>query len=248
MIKVSIVNYYNTLPFRWALQQSELMKEIDLQQDIPSICAQKLKFNQVDLALVPVALLPELSNYKIVTDYCIGANGKVDSVKLYAQTELSKITGITLDYQSKSSITLTKILAREYWKIHPRYEPAMPGFESRVNGSEAAVIIGDRAFEWNGKYTYEWDLSEQWQLFTHLPFVFAAWVTTSNTLSTDFLARFNAALKSGIDNIDKAISQMPAPIIKGLQPEHYLKERISYLLDEDKQKGLDLFLSKIKML
>ena len=80
-IKISIVNYTNTLPFKWALKQSELIKKIDLQEDIPSICGQKLKFKQVDLALMPVAMLTELDTFFIETDFCIGANGRVDSVK-----------------------------------------------------------------------------------------------------------------------------------------------------------------------
>lgn len=115
-IKISIVNYTNTLPFKWALKRSELLKKIDLQEDIPSICAQKLKFNQVDLALVPVALIPELDTYFIETDFCIGADGIVDSVKLYSSVPLSEIKTVTLDYQSKSSITLTKILFQFFWK------------------------------------------------------------------------------------------------------------------------------------
>ena len=65
-MKISIVNYTNTLPFRWALHNSNFIKKIDLQEDIPSICAQKLKYQQVDVALVPVALLPELNNYYII--------------------------------------------------------------------------------------------------------------------------------------------------------------------------------------
>jgi chorismate dehydratase len=245
VIKVSIVNYYNTLPFRWSIRNNPLLKEIDLQEDIPSICAQKLKFGQVDLALVPVAVLPELTHYKVVTDYCIGAVGKVDSVKLYSQVDLTEISRITLDYQSKSSITLTKVLAKEFWKINPEYKPAMPGFESEVKGTEAAVIIGDRAFEWNGRYNFEWDLSEQWQLYTKLPFVFAAWVTTNQQLSPDFLERFNTVLKHGIENIDLAIAEMPTKLIPGLNASLYLKHRISYLLDSDKRNALDLFLTKL---
>src|SRR5688572_6575193 len=100
-IRISIVNYTNTLPFKWALKRDSLLKRIDLQEDIPSICAQKLKFGQVDLALVPVALIPELDKYFIETDYCIGADGVVDSVKLYSEVPLEEITSITLDYQSK---------------------------------------------------------------------------------------------------------------------------------------------------
>ena len=76
-VKISIVNYTNTLPFKWALKRSELFQRIDLQEDIPSICAQKLKYKQVDLALVPVALLRELPGYCIETDFCIVAFKKV---------------------------------------------------------------------------------------------------------------------------------------------------------------------------
>jgi chorismate dehydratase len=245
MFKVSIVNYYNTLPFRWALRNSNLLHEIDLQEDIPSICAQKLKYNQVDLALVPVALLPELDNYTIISDYCIGAVGEVDSVKLYSQVDLDQIESITLDYQSKSSITLTQLLAKEFWKINPKYIAAKPGFESEVNDTNAAVIIGDRAFEWNGKYNFEWDLSEQWQLYTGLPFVFAAWVTTK-VLPSSFIETFNSILKQGIENIPQAIQQMPVSTVKQMNPLHYLTQRISYNLDEEKKKALQLFISKIK--
>src|SRR5687767_12895253 len=102
-VRISIVNYTNTLPFKWALKGDPILERIDLQEDIPSICAQKLKYKQVDLALVPVALIPELDTYYIETDYCIGANGIVDSVKLYSRVPLSEIKTITLDYQSKSS-------------------------------------------------------------------------------------------------------------------------------------------------
>src|SRR5690242_8821649 len=109
-IKISIVNYTNTLPFKWALKNSDIMEKIDLQEDIPSICAQKLKFGQVDLALVPVALIAELPEHHIETEFCIGAHGKVDSVKLYSHVPLKEIETVTLDYQSKTSITLAKVL------------------------------------------------------------------------------------------------------------------------------------------
>ena len=166
MIKISIVNYTNTLPFKWALKRSDIIKKIDLQEDIPSICAQKLKFKQVDLALIPVALLAELDNYFIETDFCIGANGKVDSVKLYSEVPLNEIKNVILDYQSKSSITLTKVLFKFFWKLTVSYSDAKPGFENEIKDANAAVVIGDRTFSLNGKYKYEYDLAAV--SYTHL--------------------------------------------------------------------------------
>src|ERR1039458_6553628 len=102
-IKISVVSYLNSKPFIYGLQHSTFLNEIDLQLDIPSVCAQKLIDGQVDIGLIPVAALPQLKDPYIITDYCIGAEGKVASVMLYSNVPLHEITAILLDYQSKTS-------------------------------------------------------------------------------------------------------------------------------------------------
>jgi len=247
-IKISIVSYTNTLPFKWAIKNSNILNQIILEEDIPSICAQKLKFKQVDLALVPVALIAELDSYFIETDYCIGANGKVDSVKLYSEVPLEQITSVILDYQSKSSITLAKILFKFFWKKQVQFEEAKPGFENTISGSQAAVVIGDRTFALNGKYPFEFDLAEEWKKFTGLPFVFAAWVSTEK-LPQQFTENFNAVLKTGVERIDEAVeSDYVENSFSKEKTLEYLRNKIDYKLDADKLKALELFLSYIKRL
>jgi chorismate dehydratase len=247
-IKISIVNYTNTLPFKWALKKSPLLQRIDLQEDIPSICGQKLKFGQVDLALMPVAMLAELDHFFIETDFCIGAHGRVDSVKLYSQVPLEQMETVTLDYQSRSSITLTKVLFKFCWKRNVKYLDASPGFEQQIGGSNAAVVIGDRTFALNGHYAYEYDLAEEWKKFTGLPFVFAAWVSRER-LAPEFIKEFNSVLRYGIDQVEKAVAENGP--VKNLSPEktiEYLTQRIDYNLDADKRKALNLFLDYIRQL
>ena len=100
----------------YGLNHTNFLSQIDLQLDIPSVCAQKLKNKQVEIGLVPVAILPELDNYHIITDYCIGAVGKVDSVKLFSEKPLEELTHVLLDYQSKTSVTLVQVLNKHFWK------------------------------------------------------------------------------------------------------------------------------------
>lgn len=236
------------MPFKWALKKSDLLQKIDLQEDIPSICAQKLKYGQVEMALVPVALLAELDEYYVLTDYCIGANGKVDSVMLYSQVPLHDIETITLDYQSRSSITLTKILAKEFWKIDPQYIDAKPGFEKQIIGANAAVVIGDRTFELNGTHKFEYDLSTEWYKFTGLPFVFAVWAST-HQLDRSFVNEFNAVLKYGVDFCFAAINESEKNLsISKDKAIDYLTRKIDYKLDEPKRKAMALFLEKIRSL
>ena len=174
---ICIVNYLNTKPFLYGLEKSGLTKVIDLQKDIPSVCAEKLINGVVDIGLVPAAALPKLDNYQILTDYCIGAVGKVDSVKLFSNVPLNEIKNILLDYQSQTSVNLVQILCSEFWKINPLFINTTIGFENSIKDNDAAVIIGDRTFIIQNTYPFEYDLAQEWQKFTGLPFVFAVWAS-----------------------------------------------------------------------
>ncbi len=242
MYKLSIVNYYNTTPFLFGINNSSIKNELQIELDIPSVCAQKLKNKTVDIGLVPVAVLPELSSYHIITNYCIGANGKVDSVKLFSEKPLDELTHILLDYQSKTSVALVQVLNKHFWKKNIQFIDAKEGFENQINGTTGAVIIGDRTFGLT-KYPYQIDLAEEWVKHTNLPFVFAAWVSNIE-LPPDFIERFSDALAFGIANIDEAISQNPKKI-DGFDAVDYFKNKISYNLSEEKKLGLKTFLNLI---
>jgi chorismate dehydratase len=240
---ISIVNYYNTTPFLYGLNHTGFQSTIDLQLDIPSMCAQKLKNKQVEIGLVPVAILPELGNYHIITDYCIGAVGKVDSVKLFSEKPLNELTHVLLDYQSKTSITLVQVLNKHFWKKDLKFINATEGFEKQVNDTTGAVIIGDRTFGLTS-HPHQYDLAEEWQKYTGLPFVFACWVSNSE-LDPEFITEFNAALKYGIDHIKEAVIEKPNNT-KGFDALDYLENKISYNLDTDKRKALSTFLELMK--
>jgi len=244
MLEISAVSYLNTIPFIHGLKQSELIKIIDLQLDYPSICAEKLINGIVDLALVPVAVIPILKEAHIISDYCIGANGAVDTVCLYSDVPIEEIESIALDYQSRTSVALLKVLLKEYWQLNPELKKSDVGFEDNIKGKHAALVIGDRAFTLNTKHKFIYDLSAIWKEMTDLPFVFAAWVSNTK-LSQDFINAFNKALEKGLGNIDKALALERESYPNCENPEDYLNNKISYSLDAEKQKGMELFLRKI---
>jgi len=242
--KVSAVSYLNTTPFIYGLKQSELINTIDLQLDYPSICADKLINGVVDLALVPIVVIPKLKHPYIISDYCIGANGAVDTVCLYSDVPIDKIQSIGLDYQSRTSVALLKILLKEYWKLNPKFINEEFGFEDNIKGKHAALVIGDRAFLLNSKHEFIYDLSAIWKEMTGLPFVFAAWVSNTK-LPQDFIDAFNKSLEKGLSNISKALALECDSYPNCENPVDYLNNKISYCLDAEKQKGMELFLRKI---
>lgn len=242
--KVSAVSYLNTIPFIHGIKSSNISDFIDLQLDYPSVCAQKLINNEVDIALVPVVVLKDNPQFNIISDYCIGSNGKVDTVCLYSDVPLSEIEEIYLDYQSRTSIELLKVLCKEHWDISPKFSNSPEGFENKIERETAALIIGDRAFSVNGKYKFVYDLSEIWKEMTGLSFVFACWISNKN-IEENFTTEFNKSLKIGVENVEEAIKKESDNYPHCKNPKEYLNNKISYLLDENKRKGMELFLDKI---
>ena len=69
-VKVSCVSYLNSKPFIFGFEHfPELKNTMQLELDIPSVCAKKLIENKVDIGLVPVAILNKMENYQIISDY-----------------------------------------------------------------------------------------------------------------------------------------------------------------------------------
>lgn len=237
-IRISAVSYLNSLPFVYGLNHSVLKNECEISLDIPSACAEKLISRKVDVGLIPVAAIPQVTNAHIISDYCIGANGKVKTVCLFSEVPLNEIKTILLDYQSRTSVMLVKILAKEYWKINPEFVNAEAGFENKIKKTTAAVVIGDRAFDLSLSYTY--DLAEEWKNFTNLPFVFACWVANKK-LTVEFTVEFNNALKNGISNMGKTLEKFRPTVVSTAEAKKYLTENISYDFDAEKKKALELF-------
>lgn len=240
-IKISAVNYLNSKPFIFGLENSELSKNIDLQLDIPSVCAEKLEEDVVDIGLVPVAVLPELEEYHFISDYCIGADGEVGSVLLLSDVPLNEIKTILLDYQSRTSVLLAQVLAEKFWKIAPQWSDAEENFENAIHGTVAGVVIGDRTFALKSKFKYVYDLAAEWKKFTQLPFVFACWVSNKE-LERGFVKQFNEALRFGLRNVEEVISQNKKETGIDLDVRDYLENKISYAFDDKKKFALDLFL------
>jgi chorismate dehydratase len=83
-IRISAVSYTNTKPFLYGIYYTDIINRIDLSLDMPSDCAQKLIDNKADIGLIPVAATLNMPEWHLVSDYCIGAVGAVNSVFIFS--------------------------------------------------------------------------------------------------------------------------------------------------------------------
>lgn len=240
-IRVGAVSYLNTKPLLYGMDKMPVRDMIDLSVDYPSAVAERLQEGSIDIGLVPVAIIPSLPEYHIYGDYCIGADGPVASVSLFSEVPVSQIEKVVLDYQSRTSVALVRILLRHFWKCRVEYVAALPGFEQQIGGTTAAVVIGDRALNMSQRHTFNYDLAEAWKKFTGLPFVFAAWIA-NKPLPAAFVTAFNEANRYGLDRLDEVIAR------EGGHPglETYYTRNISYPFSEEKRAGLQLFLKYLR--
>lgn len=242
--KVTAVSYLNTKPFLYGIFQNPVQDKIELSLNIPSICAAELESGAADLGLIPVAAIPELSTPHIISDYCIGAVGAVKTVCLFSNTPIQDVKKVFLDYHSKTSVALTKILIKKYWKLNPILTPSTEGYLDNIEDETAYLAIGDKTMGLESRFKYIYDLGEIWQDWTGLPFVFAAWVSNKK-LPEDFIKEFNQALQSGLEHIQELIYILPTQYFE-FDLKEYFTKNISYNLDDAKRKGLERFLNEIK--
>ena len=236
------VNYLNTKPLIYGFEKGLMKDELELFMDYPSNIATMLLNDEVDIGLMPVATIPSLKENYIISNYCIGCNGDVASVCVFSNAPLKEIKTILLDYQSRSSVALLKVLIKDYWKISPQLIEAAPGFEEKIDGTTAALIIGDRALALRKKYKFVYDLGGAWKQMTKLPFVFAAWVANKK-LPDSFIDQFNKTTSEGLNHFDEIIATTECDYY---DLDYYYHFNISYTLDAQKKKGLEYFLSKME--
>ena len=240
--RVGIVSYLNTRPLIYGLQRLPIKNKIELIEAHPASLANLLITGKIDLGLVPVAIIPRLDHYYINGNYCIGAIGEVASVALFSNRPVEQIKNIYLDYQSRSSVQLLKWLVRNYWKIDPVFiEAKDESYINHIKDDTAALIIGDRALRQRGKSKYIYDLAGEWKTATGLPFVFAAWISTRK-LPDSFIDIFDEANGYGLQHIDEIAAEHANGIY---DLKKYYSVDLSYELDEEKRKGLALFLEAL---
>lgn len=243
---VTAVEYLNTALFVAGLRNASLLSgPFRLILDHPAGCSNRMISGEADIGLVPVASLSTIRPKFIFGDYCIGATGEVRTVRLLAQSPVHELQQIYLDAHSRTSVRLLEVLCRDYWKAAPDLLPSAPGFEQQPVPEKAGIlVIGDKVFAVEDQFAFSYDLAEQWIQYTGTDFVFAVWVSNTD-MDSGLIRAFKQALSLGLQDTEETIRQLKAsPVYRDVAVEDYLNRNISYVFDDRKRNGMELFLTK----
>jgi len=241
-LRLGAVSYLNTKPLVHGLDAYP--EQFDVRFDVPAKCAELLHEGRVDLGLIP-AIEYLRGDYSIVPDISIASDGEVATVAIFTRRPIGSVKTLALDLSSRTSVALTRVLCAKRWDIAPKFTPAEPNLDQMLATADAALVIGDPAFEIDVARhgVTKIDLGAEWKALTGLPFVYAMWVGRPGAASAEQCRALQAARDRGVANL-AAIARNVSGGNAGLERRslHYLRDNLKYELGDTAQAGLRKFL------
>jgi chorismate dehydratase len=192
---------------------------------------------------VPVIEYQRTADVSLVADACVASRQEVRSVILISKDcELHEIQSVALDESSRTSATLVKVIFREFLRSEPAWSTHSPNLDEMLKHNDAALMIGDPAMLLPREGLKVWDMARLWRDHTGLGFVFAMWMVKDDSIEKARAIDFAAARDEGVAAKNEIAAHYHATL--GLPEDslrHYLDENISYQLDDELLRGLNLY-------
>ncbi|MDQ5846131.1 MAG: menaquinone biosynthesis protein [Acidobacteriota bacterium] len=241
--RLAASSYLNTAPLIWSFKHGSRTNDVILVDALPSSCAELLAEGQIDFGLVPTIEYQRADNVKLVPGVCVGSRQKVRSVVLVSRlNNLKKVRTVALDESSRTSATLVKIIFKEFFGFEPEWTTRSPDIKEMLRENDAALIIGDPAMTFARDGLHVWDMAALWHDFTGLGFVFAMWMAPANVSRQSPSIDFVQACREGLAQRNEIIDYYEQNLgLKRSELETYLTENITFFLDDDLRKGLELY-------
>lgn len=240
-LRLGAVSYLNTKPLVYGLDAHP--DQFDVRFDVPAKCAELLHEGRVDLGLIP-AIEYLRGEYAIVPDISIASDGPVATVAVFTRMPMREVRTLALDLSSRTSVALTRVLCAKHWQITPKFTPAEPDLEAMLNRADAALVIGDPAFEIDpAKQRVEKiDLGAEWRAMTGLPFVYAMWVGRPGAASPEQCRALQQARDAGVAHLPEIASRVGGGNAALEQRAlEYLRDNLQFGLGQAEQAGLRRF-------
>jgi chorismate dehydratase len=237
-LRLAAVSYLNTLPLVAGL--SEDVSHLNFY--LPAECAERIREGAADVGLLPV-IEADRMHLGIIGDCCIGCDGPVRSILLFARKPWSQVQTLAADSGSRTSVQLARILLAERYGAVPQVFSMRADLASMLGQADAALLIGDPALRIEPQSTgLPWlDLGEEWRNLSGLPMVFAVWA--ARVAQPELVPLLAAARQRGLETLSSWVDA--AAQARGLPPalaEHYLRTNIIYQRGPREEQGLDEYL------
>ncbi|MBM4116952.1 menaquinone biosynthesis protein [bacterium] len=249
-LRVGVIAFVNTLPLTRGLEKSR-SPEVELVYASPSALADRLRYGELDAALIPAVEFFRGVGAGIVPGLAIGSRGPVESIRFLSRQPLAELDAVLVDQASRTSVAMLRLLLDRTHRVSPdffsfRPDPARPFLGPDGLEAPAALLIGDAALDLNPEGAFcDIDLGAWWQSSFHRPFVYALWVTRAPAGSAEherLCELFTASAALGRRELPLICEEVAeARRWTESRVHEYLTQRIDYRLDDAALDGLAFF-------
>ena len=238
-LRVGRIPYLSCDPFYFAMERRGLA----LLDVVPSAMAGAAARGEIDAGPMPVTECFHLDQaFRLLSGFCLATIRKAGSVVLHSKRRIQDLSGarIGIPVEAATSFHLLQVL------LALKYQVASTVFVRHDEPHEAFLLLGNEGLRQRHgarDYPHTYDLGEEWQQWTGLPFVFARWIIRKASDPTA-AAVLEDALYTGLQDWADGLFR-PSEAGRDL-PMHArdileYTQGIRYFMGVPEQRAIDLF-------
>jgi chorismate dehydratase len=245
-IKVGCVPYLSNAPFYFDMER----RGIELCEMVPSALKSAAEKGEIDAGPVPLVDCFRLEDpFRFLAGFGVATISRARSVNLYSKQPIQDLTGarIGLTHEAATSVRLLQVLLSLKYRVQPE------AYVTLEDPYEAFLLIGNQGLRRRGGvrgFPYKYDLGEEWNQWTGLPFVFARWIVRQDLDPKDE-AVLQDALYVGLQDWADGLYRLPESRDSILMhPQDILEyiNSIRYFIGVPEQRAIDLFRKYVEQL
>ena len=223
---------------------------IELRNMEPNAVAEALEQGEVDAGPVSLVDTFRLSpKATLISGFCVASTARTLSSALHSREPIEALSGsrIALGDGDSTSASLLRVL------LTLKHEVSGETFVDEQTDHDALLLTGNQALRSRRRlrgFQHRYDLGEEWQAWTGLPFVFSRWMASAEMERRDFVAVEDALFvgqEDWINNLYKATRPRDDLIMLPRDVLEYV-QGMRFFIGVPEERSIALFQEKMTLI
>ena len=199
--------------------------------------------NQIQGGLIPLIDTFNLDDsMRTLSGFCLATVAQAGSVKLHSKIPIVELAGktVAVPWESPTSVKLLQVLLEVKYGVKPA------AYVKETEPHEAQLLVGNLGLRHRRglrEHPHIYDLGEEWNRWTNLPFVFARWALRNDVERADALMiedYLYTSLQDWSDGLYRVLGPaIPLPIHP--QEIHMYTQGLRYFMGRPEEKSVTKF-------